>query len=324
MLTSFLLLLLFMGLQGMFAGMETGMISVRRPRIEHASERGRRSAGLLLFFLNNPGVMISTTLLGVNISVVCASLAAKTFAEQAGLSSAGALLAMSSLLSVGMLICEIIPKNWFRQAPCDRCGRFAWLLYGTYLVLYFPAKAFDWFTSFLSRRISKSSSDNNTKLALMREDLKLFLMESESSGVLPPEAATILDNAAGFHAACVGNIMKYKVDMVTVDANLNIAEAMELCRKKEISKFPVCDPQTNEWIGIFSIYHVLFSLKEEKWNATPVRECMQELIEVDEKVPLIEMLKRTRGLDVAMYVVLRNGKQTGALTSSDIVHRLFG
>ena len=84
MLNSLLLLLFFILLQGIFSGMETGMISVRRPRVEHAVSQGSRSAKLILFFLNNPGIMISTTLLGVNISVVCASLAAKKFAEAIG------------------------------------------------------------------------------------------------------------------------------------------------------------------------------------------------------------------------------------------------
>lgn len=81
MLTSFAFLVFFILMQGVFAGLETGMISIRRPRIEHAYENGSRAAKMILFFLDNPGVMISTSLLGVNISVVCASLAAKKFAE---------------------------------------------------------------------------------------------------------------------------------------------------------------------------------------------------------------------------------------------------
>ena len=44
MLISLVLLVFFMLMQGMFAGMETGMISVRRPRIEHAHENGSRAA----------------------------------------------------------------------------------------------------------------------------------------------------------------------------------------------------------------------------------------------------------------------------------------
>ena len=53
MLISFCLLLFFILLQGLFAGLETGMISIRRPRIEHACERGSRSARMILFFINN-------------------------------------------------------------------------------------------------------------------------------------------------------------------------------------------------------------------------------------------------------------------------------
>ena len=97
MLTSFTFLVFFILMQGVFAGLETGMISIRRPRIEHAYENGSRAAKMILFFLDNPGVMISTSLLGVNISVVCASLAAKKFAESAGLSSAAGLLGVEGM-----------------------------------------------------------------------------------------------------------------------------------------------------------------------------------------------------------------------------------
>lgn len=158
MLTSFTFLVFFILMQGVFAGLETGMISIRRPRIEHAYENGSRAAKMILFFLDNPGVMISTSLLGVNISVVCASLAAKKFAESAGLSSAAGLLAMTCVLSVSMLICEIIPKSYFRQAPCSRCAKIIWILYGTYHILYIPVRLFDAFTSFLSRKIAKKAT----------------------------------------------------------------------------------------------------------------------------------------------------------------------
>lgn len=324
MLISLVLLVFFMLMQGMFAGMETGMISVRRPRIEHAHENGSRAAGMVLFFLNNPGVMISTTLLGVNISVVCASLAAKQFAESAGLSSAGALLAMSCALSVGMLICEIIPKNWFRQAPCLRCSRFIWILYLTYFVLFVPARLFDWFTSFLSRKISRDKSSAETKSAVMREDLKLFLMESESSGGLPVETASILDNAIDFHSSHVGDIMRKKQDVMEVRSDLSVQEAMRICRRTSISKFPVFDPEKKCWIGIFSSYSAMFSLRERQWSSVKVRDCMQNMISIDESTPVVKALSLTRGSDAAMYIVVKNGRQTGIFTSSDIAGKLFG
>ncbi len=324
MLISLFFLIFFMLMQGLFAGMETGMISVRRPRIEHACETGSRSAKMVLFFLNNPGVMISTTLLGVNISVVCASLAAKSFAESAGLSSAGALLGMSCALSVGMLICEIIPKNWFRQAPCLRCSMFVWILYLTYFVLYVPARLFDWFTSFLSRKISRDKSSDETRSAVMREDLKLFLMESESSGGLPAETASILDNAINFHSSRVSDIMKKKQDVMEISSDLSVREAMRICRRTSISKFPVLDSAQHRWIGIFSCYFAMFSLREREWDSVKVGDCMQNMISIEESTPIVEALNRTRGSDVAMYIVEKEGRQTGVFTSSDIAGKLFG
>ena len=77
-MTVYLLLTLFFVLcQGFFSGMETGMVSVLRPRAEHAARKGSRPAALLVYFLHRPGIMIATALLGVNISVVMASLMAR-------------------------------------------------------------------------------------------------------------------------------------------------------------------------------------------------------------------------------------------------------
>ena len=68
MITYLLLTLFFVVCQGFFSGMETGMVSVLRPRAEHAAREGSRSAALLVYFLHRPGIMIATALIGVNIS----------------------------------------------------------------------------------------------------------------------------------------------------------------------------------------------------------------------------------------------------------------
>ncbi len=325
MLTSFTFLVFFILMQGVFAGLETGMISIRRPRIEHAYENGSRAAKMILFFLDNPGVMISTSLLGVNISVVCASLAAKKFAESAGLSSAAGLLAMTCVLSVSMLICEIIPKSYFRQAPCSRCAKIIWILYGTYHILYIPVRLFDAFTSFLSRKIAKKSDTNETRSALMREDLKLFLRESENGGGLPAEAAALLDNAIGFHSATIADIAKPTSRVIAVSAALPVRDAMNLCLEKRLSKFPVRDDRTGKWIGVFSAYHAMFAIREEEWTRRNAAECMLPLIGIPASTPLGEALKQTKGTDSAMFAVLdADGTQTGIFTSFDLARKLFG
>ena len=67
-MTAYLLLTLFFVVcQGFFSGMETGMISVLRPRAEHAARNGSRRAALLVYFLHRPGIMIATALIGLLI-----------------------------------------------------------------------------------------------------------------------------------------------------------------------------------------------------------------------------------------------------------------
>ena len=123
------LTLLFSIFQGIFSGLETGLVSVLRPRAEHAAEQGGRRARMLVYFLHRPGIMIATALIGVNISVVLASLMAKELFRTLNWTGSTALTLGSMALSVLMLFFEILPKNWFRENACARCTYFAPLFF---------------------------------------------------------------------------------------------------------------------------------------------------------------------------------------------------
>jgi CBS domain containing-hemolysin-like protein len=171
---------IFIVVQGLFAGMETGMVSLRRPRVEHAAKTGSRSARIILFFIDNPAKMIATTLLGVNIGVVCSSLLAKKFVESIGFGHGAGLLLSTCVMSVMLLSCEIIPKNWFRQAPFLRCSIFVYLLYGTYIVMALPVRFFSAIAEWLNSRMSKGDAGGHGahSAPLMMEDLRLSLREA--------------------------------------------------------------------------------------------------------------------------------------------------
>jgi Mg2+/Co2+ transporter CorB len=55
-----------------FSGIETGLISIRRPRAQRGLEKGIKGADIIDFFLNHPSILLATTLLGTNICHVCA------------------------------------------------------------------------------------------------------------------------------------------------------------------------------------------------------------------------------------------------------------
>lgn len=318
-----LLLCLFIAGQGFFAGMETGIVSVRRPRIEHAAVSGSRKAKLLLFFLDRPGVMISTTLLGVNICVVGASLAAKAFSEEMGFRSPEALLVCTSCLSILMLTCEIIPKNWFRQSPDSRCSFFIIFLYLTYLVLFIPVRLFEVFTGFLERKM-KGPNTGSLQTALMREDLRLYIRESETDGELSSEAASMLDHAVMFHDRTLREIMVPFESGAKVSTRDTVAAAAAVCRKKGFLHLPVVSSRNPEkCVSIFSYYDALYEIPEEKWHRRNVLSCSEEIAILAPDMSLSEAFNAARLSPASMFLVGENGKIVGLVTRSMMINLLF-
>jgi len=337
-MTLFLLgTLFFIAMQGLFAGMETGMVSLRKPRVEHAARKGSPTAKILMFFVENPAIMIATTLIGVNIGVVCSSLMAKKFVESIGFGQGYGLLASTCVMSVVLLSCEIIPKNWFRQSPFARCSIFAYPLYGFYLVLALPVKAFAGLTDLLSSKLAGGHERPGGRSApLMREDLRLFLRESESEGLIEAEASAILDNAIDFHSMTVDSIKIPRSQVWDLPSSATIKEAFDYCRQKGISKIPVYRQDSSgagpgaspcPWIGIFSVQDAMFSIPEEFWDSTRVAACLRPAHSVDAKAGMEEILDKARRSKVQLFIVMDSSKgepsQTGIVTPEDLARRLF-
>ena len=343
------LALFFICLQGFFAGMETGMVSILRPRAEHAAknESGSSSSGarMVLFFLTHPGIMIATTLLGVNICVVFASLMAKKFMEECGLHGNSGILISTCILSVVLLSCEIIPKNWFRQAPFERCTHFIRLLYVTYLILYVPVRLFAAFTAFLNSSFAEKPGEKGGggggnenaasggggkggSNAVMRENFRLFLRESEGSGSVDSETAGILDRAMGFPALTLGDIMIPLPEVPDIPSTFTMREAFNFAQSRGVEKLPVYIPDSSgaktQWCAIFSIYEAMYAVNDNLWDTVRVTGCVTHIQMMRSDAKIIDALDISRKRRISLFVITdAKGSQLGVVPPEKIASMLF-
>lgn len=322
------LTLFFVLCQGFFSGMETGMVSVLRPRAEHAARKGGKKAWMMLYFLHRPGIMIATALIGVNISVVMASLMAKELFQSLNLSGGAALTAGGMVLSVLMLCCEIVPKNWFREAAYRRCSSFIPIFYGFYLLLIGPVRLFAAFTGFLSRLAGHlGGSGDKNPVAGMRDDFRLFLRESQAYGSVDESTASILDRAIDVPGMLINQILIPRGKVRAIPSDMTVRTAFQFCQKYDLTKVPVYPAQggkKGEWCGVFSIYDAIYSVDEEKWDTLPVSSCAARLYFIEKNLKLGELLERLRFRRIPFFVVLdRNKKQTGIVRPEDLAALLF-
>lgn len=323
--------LFFMLIMAFFSGIEVGLVSLRKSRVKHGVKQNIRRAGILDFFIHRPGYMLATTLVGTNICVVCSSNAANRAALSFGYNSPGALLVVTLCLTFLLLLVEIVPKDWFRQQPYQRCLFFAYVLYTAFIVLYVPVKIMSAFTTYISKFVRKGKKGGDSGQGLMREDFRILLRESESAHIIDAEAADILDRSLDFHDLTAKDILCPIGSVTEIAADMPISEAVDFCREHGKSRVPVTMDthvkEVNNWKGVFTVYDALFDIPEEEWDNTMVRDCLRPAGTVLEDAGMEEILKVAKSSGTSILIVCADDESKthkGIVTPADVIKVLFG
>ncbi|OGV58627.1 MAG: hypothetical protein A2X49_04985 [Lentisphaerae bacterium GWF2_52_8] len=316
----------FVMLNAFFSGIETGIISLCKPRVIHAIKQGKRDAIILDFFLRRPEAMLSTTLIGSNIAIVCASLSAKKFAEALGADGASGIFVMTLVLTILLLVMEIVPKDWFRQAPFARCSVFAPLLNASYLLLYLPVKLFSYFARFMSWLISPASRRDSSSVRAIREEFRLFLRESENTGQFDCAAAELLDRSLDIFTVNAQHLEIPRRKTIPLAAGTSVAEAVVFCRKHGINRAPVLADLSHpdaHWLGFFYLDDAIFKHSEEEWKNLSVAELSRQLPEIRSDARFGEVMSTFARTRSPVLAVCARGKQKGLLFRERLPELLF-
>ncbi|MBU8901696.1 MAG: DUF21 domain-containing protein [Victivallales bacterium] len=322
MIFSVVMLLITILLMAFFCGSEIGLISCQKIRIATLVKNGSKRAAIVQYILNRPALMLATTLVGNNICTVCAPVLAKQVANEAGMPENASVWMVILILPILLLLPEIIPKNWFRQAPAERCMFFAPLLMFMLIILYPISKLIALFTSAAVKLFDREHK-NSKPTWFMRDDFRYLIRDSENAGVIDSEAADILDRSLQFHHLQVKDIVTPFRNVVYVSATKSISEAAALCSKHDVSLLPI-KSKKGKWIGIFSIYDAIFSTNEQTWDKLIVTACMHELFFLDSRQSLPDVISTAQKNNCRMLAVCdETGKAIGIVTPSDVSDKLF-
>lgn len=326
-----LITLLILCTMAFFSGIEVGLVSLRKSRVKHGVKQNIRRAAILDFFIRHPGYMLATTLVGTNICVVCSSNTANLAAKEFGYQGSGAMIVVTAIMTLMLLFVEIIPKDWFRQQPYQRCLFFAYILYTTYIVLFIPVKVMSFFTAFVSRLVGKERKTADGNRALMREDFRILLRESESAHTIDGEATDILDRSLDFHDLTAKDILCPIGSVIEIPADMPIDKAVAFCREHGKSRVPVTMDtsvdEVNNWKGIFTVYDALFDIPEAEWHNSKVRDCLRPAGMITVDAGMEEILKIAKASGTRILIVHEDDEtktQKGIVTPTDVIKVLFG
>lgn len=312
--------------QSFFSGMETGMISLLKPRVLHAIENGDKAAKILLFFMERPPLLLATTLLGTNICVACSSNMAKNVVISFGFSGETAFFLTGCIMSIILMNAEIIPKDWFRQYPYKRTRIFAHIFKFVYYLLYIPSNILAFYTNWINKLAKREESPKDMS-SIMRKDFILLLRESEKAGVIDKSLSQIIDRSLYIQNLKAEDFMIKKENVVQIEADKTLKEAYDLFQKTKISRILIVSTENKEkWAGFISIYDAIFDTDEKLWDKIKVSDMARTLTEIlpDEKI--IKIIENSSKISAPIVTVKENksGMHVGIVDLFDISQKLFG
>ncbi len=301
------------------AGIETGILSINRLRLQHLVRRQVPGAKTIRHFLTHPDLLLGTTLIGTNLlHVVSAVLAASIGQRLHG--AAGAAGAGVALLLVTLVGCEYIPKAWFQAAPARRVIPLAGLLRAV-AGLLFP---FTFLVNAIVRRAlpRRDAKEVEDKMMVTREELLHLAREGAQTGVLTPDESKMIHGVFDLtHKTCEA-LMTPRDKMAYVDVAATPKDILALARTREFNRLPVYDPAQKSFVGVV---HVFDLLADEAPAGKTAADYMRPPQLVASYLPVDHLLPRMRVTRLPLFLVTDDRYEViGLITLEDVLREVTG
>lgn len=314
-----IIIFILIGLSAFFSSAETALTTVNHVRIKSLADEGIKKASIVLKVLENYSKMLSTILIGNNIVNLTTSSLTTTLAMSVfGNYAIG--IATGILTFVILLFGEIVPKNT-AMIYSEKIS----LLYARpiFLLMYLFTPVV-----YIVEKISIGISmvfhiDTNRQNTLMTEnELKTYVDVSHEDGIIESEEREIIYNIFDFSDTVVRDVMIPRIDMVSVDINMNYDEVLTIFKEYMYTRLPVYAEQKDNIIGLINIKDFILLTDKENFH---IKNMIREGYYTYEYKKTADLLVEMKDLAVnAAFVLNEYGATIGMITLEDLLEEIVG
>jgi putative hemolysin len=320
-----ILALLFVS--GFFSGSEVAFFSLKKQQLTHQNLVKRKADVRILALLERPRKLLVTILIGntiVNVGIaMTAAVLALRLADILEINPALVLTAEIIIITfLILLVSEISPKILASKRSLQ-FARFASLPLSLIYSILFPlSDLMNWFAR-VTQSILKTEK---IREAVSGDDLKTLAEVGIEQGTLKHDESSLIQSVVDFGDTTVREIMGSRVDMVTLQADTPISEAMEVIRESGHSRIPIYEEHPDDIKGILYAKDLLPYLRRgKKKTKTSLKSLAREALFVPESKPVEDLLRefQLKKTHIAL-VVDEYGGVSGLVTLEDIIEEIVG
>ncbi len=324
------IVLAFMVGNGLFAGSEIAILSVRTTRLREFIRRRDKRAVAIKNLRDQPERFLATVQVCITTFGTFASVYGGATLEPAiahwlhsfGLGHTTALvLVVMMIVYFELVIGELVPKSLALRYS----DRYSFL---TARPLQFIAQVFRpvvWLLTASSNLILRFFGDKTTfsEARLSKDELQQLVEEAAKTGSVDPRASEIASRALGFGEVTVAEVMVPRNRVVAIRRGAPPEEVQRLLLEEGHSRMPVYDTSIDNIVGYVVARDVL-ALAWEK-GLVVLEDILRPPHKVPESTRALDLLRELQRRRTQMAVVVDdNGGLSGLVTAEDLIEELVG
>lgn len=323
-----------------FAMSEIAVISLNDNKIEKMAESGNKKAKQIKKLTESSSSFLSTIQIGVTLAgFLTSATAAQSFAVMlAGAISKTAVVKVIPISVISgfstvvitlimsyfsLVLGELVPKKIAMQ----KSEKMAFMAAP---VLTFVAAATRPVVNFLSLSTNgvlrimgiDPHADEET---VTEEEIRMMVDVGGEKGVIEDSQKEMIDNIFEFDDMDVADIMTHRTDMVCVDVEEGLSEAVKLSIENGFSRIPVYEEDPDNIIGIIYVKDFLKYVGTSLPKTKSIKDIMREAYYVPETKRCGELFSEMTEKRVQMAVVVDEyGGTAGIVTLEDVLESIVG
>ena len=317
LLFTVLALLLLLG--GYFASAETAYASVSKTKIKTLADAKDTKAKKAMYILDNFDKALITLLIGNNICHIAFSSIATLMAQRAFQNIS---VTASTLVTtvVVFFVSEMLPKS-YAKSNCEKVSLSYAPSLRFFMYLLTPLSfLFSKLSSLLGKVISKNSQPTVTE-----EELQDIIDTMDEEGSFESDdKSELLHNAMGFDDLTAGDILTSRVDLDSIDINLEIEDILQIIKTTNHSRLPVYNKTIDNIVGVLRTKRFLKAYIKNN-GKVDLRSLLSRAYFVPNTMKIDDVFeKMTQNKCYLSIVTDEYGGTMGIVTIEDIVEEIVG
>ncbi|ATB27432.1 hemolysin family protein [Melittangium boletus] len=319
---------------GIFAGAELALISIRKTRLQELIDQGSGAAGSVKALRDNPERFLATVQIGITVvgstaaAFGGASIAQRLSAPLQGLglpperAEGVAFALVVGLVSyLSLVLGELVPKSLALRYS----ERYALIIGPPLRGLSRLMKPVVWLLTFSSNLVLRLFGDKTsfTESRLSPEELQQLVEEAARSGGLHPRSGEIASRAFDLADLLVTDVMVPRTRVVALRRHSSPQEVQRMLLEEGHSRMPVYEGSIDHIIGYVVAKDLLsFALEQQ---LILLEDVLRPAYFVPEAMRALDVLHQMQVRRIQLAIVVdEQGGLAGVVTMKDLVEELVG